>query len=190
MLQLDGDLVANVGWKWSAGGWQLDGDLVAGLEHIAAVSTLGKDAGVRLRDVDNDGNCEVIFANDTGQGVLHYNTAQRKWIASAHLWPKGVGIVDRNGQDAGVRFVDLNQDCFHDIFFSNGDRSSIFLWNKAKADGWTSISDASKLPAILRSDGANNGVWFRDGYVCAQNENTLSFDQLAGAQCVDTDGLF
>ena len=47
--------------------------------------------------------------------------------------------MDDTGQDAGLRFIDLNGDGFDDILFSNPQRCAIYLWTKAvRPDlGWT-----------------------------------------------------
>ncbi|HSI61531.1 MAG TPA: PVC-type heme-binding CxxCH protein, partial [Candidatus Saccharimonadia bacterium] len=103
--------------------------------------------------------------------------------------PDGVTIVNAQGRDNGVRFVDLNGDGYNDIVFSNAERYGVYVYNpteKKNVDwrlGWTFVmregkaGDANSLPQIVRADGTNNGVWFKHGSMWVQNEDT---DKLPG----------
>lgn len=53
--------------------------------------------------------------------------------------PESVRLLDEEGLDAGLRFVDLNEDGFDDILYSNPQRFAIHLWSKqVRLDlGWT-----------------------------------------------------
>jgi len=128
---------AQHGWRWSGGAWQLDASLTAGLEGVLTASANGADAGLRMRDVDGDGNCEVLVFNTTHQRVFHYSNHTNAWVALSLQVPANVWIVDAEGRDGGLRFVDLNHDGFDDIMFSNPDHYSIALWNKTAGDGWS-----------------------------------------------------
>ena len=66
-----------------------------------------------------------------------------------------------------------------DVVFSNADRYSVHLFTSMK-DGWSRKIISGKhgeggdneLPPIVRSDGTNNGVWFKHRHMWAQNEDT------------------
>ena len=98
--------------------------------------------------------------------------------------------------DAGLRFVDVNEDGFDDIIFSNGERYSLHLW-KNREEGWSiKVIEGTRgqegglgpvIPMIVRADGTNNGAWFHSRSMWVQNEDTnrlpdlvdrLSFDDM------------
>ena len=107
----------------------------------------------------------------------------RKAIAKADM-PPGVTLLDAQGRDNGVRFVDLNGDGHDDIVFSNADKYGVYVFNpteKKNVDwrvGWTFVmregkaGDANSIPQIIRADGSDNGVWFKHGSMWVQNEDT------------------
>lgn len=119
--------------------------------------------------------------------INKYRPQPRK-IAEAPL-PQGVKLLDDQGRDNGVRFVDLNGDGHDDIVFSNAERYGVYIYNpteKKNVDwrvGWTftmregKAGDANSIPQIVRADGTNNGVWFKHGSMWVQNEDT---DKLPG----------
>ena len=84
----------------------------------------------------------------------------------------------------GVVFVDLNGDGFDDIVVSNAREYGVYLYNPVEKKnvqwnvGWTNVlregvaGDANSIPQIVRADGSNNGVWFKDGAMWVQNEDT------------------
>ncbi len=98
--------------------------------------------------------------------------------------PDGVTVKDAQGRDNGVRFVDLNGDGHDDLVFSNAERYGVYLYNpteKKNVDwrvGWTFVmregkaGDAHAIPPVVRADGSDNGVAFRDGAMWVKNEST------------------
>ena len=46
--------------------------------------------------------------------------------SSLHL-PADIAIVDAEGRDGGLRFVDLNHDTFDDLVFSNAATAPLFF---------------------------------------------------------------
>ncbi len=155
---------------------------LSGLQTCVA----GIDQGVRLRDLDNDGICEVIVANPKVQQILQRSGAGDWNVVSEDI---GAPIVDADGQDAGVRFIDLDRDRFVDVVAANGAESTIQLYDSGTQGFTRRIELSDPLPPIVR-EGANNGVWFAREHMWVQNEDThrlpdnvdrRTFGQMLGA---------
>ena len=88
----------------------------------------------------------------------------RKWSPFDFALPKNTSIVNANGEDNGLRFIDLNEDGHDDVIFSNEERYSLHLYIPQLylgfARGWTrevSVglrSDAEAIPAFVRASTA------------------------------------
>jgi Polysaccharide deacetylase len=147
----------------------------------------GSRSNVRLLDLNGDGKLEVV----TGQ------SDEKPRLPLAHRLPDGVPV--EQGKDTGVRLVDVNEDGFDDVIFSNGERYSLHLW-KNESEGWAikviegvrgkSGGLGPVIPMIVRPDGTNNGAWFHSRSMWVQNEDTnrkpdlvdrLSFDKMLEA---------
>ncbi len=187
------------GWRFDGASWQRQDALLSGLEiDGASVMTVsnGHDRGVRLRDLDGDGSGELIVGNPKQRAVFQWLHCRETWTRLPFDLPKGTSIVDVEGGDAGLRFVDLNKDGHDDIVFSNHERYSVHLfvdmqrgWERVEASSGTRearsrpskdrrarlLEEAARLdelPMIVRSDGSNNGAWFSMGHMWVQNEDT------------------
>ena len=140
-------------------------------------SRIPGDVGLRARDLDRDGICELIVGSLTRQVVLAWNKQRLTWVKLPFSLPPGTAIVVERGRDAGLRFVDFNEDGFDDVVFSNGERYSAHLFTSV-AEGWSremlsgSRDDKDALPMIIRGDGTNNGAWFNYRHMWVQNEDT------------------
>jgi hypothetical protein len=99
--------------------------------------------------------------------------------------PAGAILAELNGNDAGLRFLDLNADGKLDIIFSNEKEYGIYLFTDMEK-GWSKKVLAGKrgdqgspgasapgleLPMISRH-GQNNGFWVHSGYLWWSNEDT------------------
>ena len=175
-------------YLFSTNGWLARNDFLRGLElNGEPVLTIanGRDRGVRLRDLDNDGQCELIVGNELQSAVFTWSAADQSWKQAPFSLPAGANIVDSSGKDAGLRFVDLNQDGYADVLFSNERRYSLHLF-RPKPDnrlgwtvGWTDEiisqprSEGELIPMIVRGGThPNNGAWFHSGSMWVQNEQT------------------
>ena len=179
---------ATAAYVFDEGSWGGNSKLLAGLQVDGeAVLTLkkGVDQGVRFRDVDRDGSCELIVGNPTMNAVFSWDKEKNSWQRRDFNLPPNTSIVDAQGQDNGLRFVDVNGDGFDDVIFSNAERYSLNLYitNPVPRLGWYSgwsyesragkRGEAGEIPAIVRAgEFRNNGVWFRNGHLWVQNEDT------------------
>src|SRR5262249_23682566 len=85
--------------------WVSDPEMSRGLEIggkpiQTSSKTLNRtDFGVRLRDLDKDGRCEIIVSNDRQQAILGWSPEKKTWTKLPFTLPKGTTIVDAQGRD-------------------------------------------------------------------------------------------
>ncbi len=177
-------------WTWHGDSWQRDKSLETTVGDTLVLSRkntdLGiPDLGIRLRDFDNDGVCELLVNHD----IFSWNEKEKQWKPAGYSLPVGCAVVDDKGRDTGLRFVDLNCDGYDDVFQSNDAGCSIHLWaGKVKANlgwkaGWPHIvrtldragADAFHIPTFVHN-GRDNGAWFHRGHVVWQNEDTFKLE--------------
>ena len=145
----------------------------------------GRDRGVRLRDVDNDGQCELLVGNESQNAMFRWSDSEETWKRAAFGLPEGTSIVSAFGEDNGLRFVDLNGDGYADVLFSNQAGYSVYLFI-AHAKQWLGWEvgwsykvragrhgEAGDIPMVVRGGPhPDNGVWFHANALWAQNEDT------------------
>jgi putative membrane-bound dehydrogenase-like protein len=166
-------------WHFHGGRWSEDAQGLAGLAVGDTVYTVrdGRDRGVRFCDLDGDGVCELIVGNPRQSAVFRRRGQAGGWQRLPFGLPAGTTIVDDQGRDAGLRLVDPDVDTHPDVVFSDAQRFGVYRF-VSLASGWsqTMISgrrgDAGEIPMIVRADGTNNGVWFKDNHMWVQNEDT------------------
>jgi putative membrane-bound dehydrogenase-like protein len=187
-------------WAFRKNEWASDPSLLRGLKEWRASD--GKDLGIRLRDVNNDGNCEVIVANPAETAIYSWSRENKRWTKLSYSLPPGAWFADADGRDAGLRFVDFNRDGYDDVIFSNAEAYGLYLFMpRPKEDwrfevGWTrkvrtgkrTDNDPLAIPMIVRGgDRPDNGAWFTADHLWLQNEDTAqlpdkvdrrSFEQL------------
>jgi len=134
---------------------------------------------LRILDIDGDGIGEVIYRDRTGYKLCRW-AAERDTFLPVVPLPEGVVPLDARGRDAGLRFVDVDEDGQLDLVFSNARQYSIHLFTSME-EGWSrSILEGKRgekdpkdeLPMIVRADGSNNGAWFKHRHMWVQNEET------------------
>jgi putative membrane-bound dehydrogenase-like protein len=169
-------------WHFDGGQWVPAPELLVGLELDGKpiyTARGGRDTGVRLRDIDGDGRCELIAGGTREQGVFSF-TPGEGWKALPFKLPADTSVVDHRERDAGLRFVDIDQDGQLDVLFANESRYSGHLFDSL-ASGWSRTlragerdgadDDAPAIPAMMQA-GANNGAWIHGRHLYVQNEQT------------------
>lgn len=166
-------------WRFAEGEWQDAAELVRGLEGIKPdgfTRPASGDIGLRLRDIDSDGRCELLLSNPQRQVILKWSVDDGQWKTNAFQFPQGAIIVDEEGRDAGLRFVDLNDDGSDDLIFSDKSDYAVYQFVSA-AKGWSKTILAGRqdsntpLPPIV-IDGAGRGAFFHSGRLWYINELT------------------
>lgn len=176
-------------WTFDKGKWKTAPALLSGLEEVST-EKLGIDGGVRLRDFDGDGVCELLVSNATKSAIHRWSEKAQRWEPAAFALPASVALLNERNEDNGLRFADFNGDGFDDVFFSNEQRYGIHLWTRnARPDlgwiaGWSQLVRAGERkggpaepPPIVRAGPQrNNGAWFKDGHLVVQNEATAALE--------------
>jgi putative membrane-bound dehydrogenase-like protein len=189
---------------WLRGAWRWDVEKNAwiefpelwngweGLESPWILSRNGVDQGMRFWDVDGDGFAEALMANPDRSSAWRWDAEALRWEKSDWTLPDGANVVDVNGRDDGLRWIDLNGDGHDDVIHSNAERYSVHLympeWLLGWPQGWTreamagfraESSQVKGIPVISRGgEWPNNGAWFRRETLWVQNEDTASMPDL------------
>ncbi len=96
--------------------------------------------------------------------------------------PPGARLTDDQARDAGLRFVDIDEDGYLDVLWSNDQDYGIYLFDPA-AKAWTRKVMAGRalakgsLPKIVRK-GTDNGFFVHARQLCWQNEDTAGLPGL------------
>lgn len=166
-------------WHFDGERWAKDPRGLDGLELDAPIHTSvnGRDRGVRLRDLDGDGICELIVGNREQPSAFRWAADGSGWKRLPFSLPADTAIVNGQGGDAGLRFVDVDVDTHPDVVFSDAKRFGVYRfvsmdsgWSQTMLDGRR--GDEGEIPEIVRADGSNNGAWFSQNHMWVQNEDT------------------
>jgi len=158
-------------WRFHDDGWS--GDLP--LEQLM-LRRIDESQAVGVRDLDGDGICELMSWQEIGT-VRCWRRG--RFELSPLFLPRGILPVAERGSDAGLRFVDVDEDGRLDIVFSNHERYGVWLFTSMEK-GWRCVLSGKRgekdpedeLPMFVRADGTNNGAWFKDRQLWVQNEDT------------------
>jgi hypothetical protein len=89
--------------------------------------------GISPGDVDNDGGCDLAFANDNGGvEVWVYNDSVRRWQSRSGTLPTG-------GSFEGTQLCDMNADGFTDLIALGGGHTKVWLGDGT--GNWTEAAD-------------------------------------------------
>jgi putative membrane-bound dehydrogenase-like protein len=177
-------------WQFARSNW--DASVISSdalMDENIFTARNGRDRGVRLLDVDADGRCELIVGNEQQNMVFAWSHAPRSWKKLEFQLPRGTAIVDAEGRDTGLRFVDVNTDGRLDVLVSNEREFSLHLfipgankrlmwevgWNDEvwSAPRGSNALSAADIPAIVRAGAyRDNGAWFTRDTMWVQNEDT------------------
>jgi putative membrane-bound dehydrogenase-like protein len=166
-------------WHFDGWRWVEDNSLLDGLEldrKPILLADQGRDRGVRMRDLDGDGICELLVGNPTQNSVFRRDVRKQHWIKLPFNLPTGAPAVDVVGRDAGLRFVDVDEDGRDDVLFSNEKHFGLYLFESMEK-GWSRKAQYGKggpeagIPPITRR-GTDNGAWFHSRHLWVQNEDT------------------
>jgi putative membrane-bound dehydrogenase-like protein len=120
---------------------------------------------------------ETVFVRWTGDKTVFelYDSAKSEWKKTDLALPPGAVLGDGT-KDTGVRFIDLDEDGYDDIVFSNDKEYGIYLftdlehrWSKKVMAG--KAGEPGALPPIAKN-GTNNGFFVHSRSLWWQNENT------------------
>jgi putative membrane-bound dehydrogenase-like protein len=172
------------GWHFDGARWVEDKTLVNGLvvDGKPVYTAIDKDLGVRLRDLDGDGRCELIVSNPKQQAVFAWSAGKKRWAKLPFTLPPGATLLDDSGRDNGVRFVDVDEDGHDDVVFSNDKAYGIYLFDSMKK-GWSrrvlagKRGDRGALPLFVWK-GTDNGAFFHSRHIWWQNEHTAILKDL------------
>src|SRR5439155_2541519 len=123
-------------WSFDGAQWLEDASLINGLEIDGKpiFTAMGdpargkRDRGVRLRDLDHDGRCELIVGNESQNAAFSWSEEEESWKPLSYALPPNTSIVDAQGRDNGLRFVDINDDGYDDLIFSNQKEFALHLF--------------------------------------------------------------
>lgn len=170
------------GWQFDGQAWRENPQLLRGLEidgQPVLTSAAGRDQGVRLHDLDGDGQCELLVSNPRQNGVFVHRDG---WQLLPWRLPQGATRVDAQGRDDGLRFVDVDEDLHDDLVFSNERELGLFLFESLEK-GWArqvfreARRESDRLPMFSRA-GTDNGAWVHSRHIWVQNEDTARMPDL------------
>jgi putative membrane-bound dehydrogenase-like protein len=189
-------------WTFDGHQWTDDKALLSGLVldgkpvFTAVRKSDGQiiDRGVRLRDLDGDGRCELLVGNESQNAIFSWADQENAWKPLSYKLPPNTSIVDSEGRDNGLRFVDVNEDGYADILFSNEKFFSLHLFIAKPylgfGRGWSrevlagKRGDFGEIPMITRN-GSDNGAWFHSRELWVQNEDTAGLTNFVARRPFD-----
>ena len=131
---------------------------------------------VQLFDLDGSGTCEILL-QDSGQQVILSRQETGAWEKLPYRLPQRIQLTDAARQ--AWRWIDLNGDQGADIVYSSPNEYAVYHFDAEQ--GWVETlaydrrapdAGPQPIPAFIRADGSNNGVWVHSEHLWWQNEDT------------------
>ncbi|MEX2285786.1 MAG: PVC-type heme-binding CxxCH protein, partial [Planctomycetaceae bacterium] len=177
-------------WRFAEGGW-----------IKSTIAFPGKPRNLHtewtMHDLDYDGIaelfCDVTDRNDVKTQIFRLSDDGKQWLLLPFSLPQGTPYSHWESVAGGLRFVDINEDGYDDVVFSNDERYSIHLFESMKT-GWSKQLLAGvrgkkdpqeELPPIVNKDGTNNGFWVHSRHLWWQNEHTAKLKDLVDRRSFD-----
>ena len=149
-------------WKNTGNGWILDYNWSLLYYMVFNIYPSGKDEGIRLEDINNDGLVDVIKAKapyNSSNVFTYINTGDGSWsLDTALRVPSDALFVNESGADMGVRIADINGDDLPDILKGS------YLGNQSawinNGSGWVNdtVWNIHERAFFVRDNGGNVGV--------------------------------
>ncbi len=175
-------------WSFNGEGWKPQPALVLPMdeqrESVADFRRWGWGHDILLRDLDADGQSEVIFTyRDDTRGGFHHS-AFFEFSGNEKAWRQlKIDCPVRSPALPSVRFVDVDEDGYDDVVFSDRSRSGLFLfepdrgWTRKVVD-WRRPDEAGPLPEIDRGGYPDGGFFVHSRHLFWQNEDTAKLKDL------------
>ncbi len=138
----------------------------------------------RLRDVDGDGRCEVVFFRQNrapfGPSIqfLRWNERGRTWKQPALDCPIAATQLQK------IQFADLDEDGYDDLIYLDPYAQHVRLfapdrgWTRVVVDSSTKDRNMVSIPNLLRADWTDNGFFIHSRRLFWQNEDTAKLKDL------------
>ena len=134
----------------------------------AVVDTEGRDAGLRLVDLNGDGKLDVVFSDTRRYGIYLFTSPETGW-------GRTVLSVLRTDPDDFAKLVASLQAGEKQPSAKEVEKKQPEKPAAKGASGGASAAAYPKLPILppfVRADGTNNGACFAHGALWVQNEDT------------------
>ncbi len=209
------ELYSGDSWLWSNTGWSNHIEIRPGASIREVRESLppryrkaAVPVGGIVRDFDGDGQSDLLLTFTAPDGAERI--AGRQHFTWSYNWDNGWSeieplrpwnfptpkILSEWTRDAGLRFVDINEDGVDDLVYSSAEEYAVYLLDGEQivkhellVSGTRGDGNPLELPPIVRADGTNNGFFVQGRALHWMNEDTadrpnlivsIDFDQLLG----------
>ncbi len=104
----------NYAWINTGSGWVQDDSWKVPTEAIFVSYSSGKETGVRIFDINDDGLPDLVQGSSSGRNTW-INNGSGWFLDNSWQIPSGMEFINSKGEDEGVRFADFNGDSLIDL---------------------------------------------------------------------------